>query len=116
MKRDPDNDQDYFSLALLEFRKDDIATAKQTLLKGQTHIPRSGKIVRGLGLASALEGDATGDTRQLWSARWRCCRNGPEEYFNLSKYSTMERRSSGSRGEGGVRSGSRTATFKIVWT
>ena len=34
--------------------------AKQTLLKGQTHIPGSGKILWGLGLASALEGNTEG--------------------------------------------------------
>jgi len=63
--RNPDNDQDYLSLALLEFRENNIAAAKQTLLKGQTRIPGSGKIVWGLGLASALNGDTTGAARQL---------------------------------------------------
>ena len=55
--RNPDNDQDYLSLALLQFRADNIADAKQTLLKGQARIPGSGKIIWGLGLASALEGN-----------------------------------------------------------
>ncbi len=65
INRNPDNDQDYLSLALLEFRENNVAAAKQTLLKGQTRIPGSGKIVWGLGLASALEGDTTGAARQL---------------------------------------------------
>jgi tetratricopeptide (TPR) repeat protein len=57
IKRNPDNDQDYLSLALLQFRGNGLAEAKQTLLKGQAHVPGSGKILWGLGLASALEGD-----------------------------------------------------------
>jgi tetratricopeptide (TPR) repeat protein len=63
--RNPDNDQDYLSLALLEFRENKIAEAKQTLLKGQAHIPGSGKIVWGLGLTAALDGDTAGAARQL---------------------------------------------------
>ena len=63
--RNPDNDQDYLSLALLEFRENNVAAAKQTLLKGQARIPGSGKILWGLGLASALEGDTPGAARQL---------------------------------------------------
>jgi tetratricopeptide (TPR) repeat protein len=56
ISRNPDNDQDYLSLALLQFRANQTADAKQTLLKGQARIPGSGKILWGLGLASALEG------------------------------------------------------------
>jgi tetratricopeptide (TPR) repeat protein len=56
ISRNPDNDQDYLSLALLQFREDNIADAKQTLLKGQARIPGSGKILWGLGLTAALEG------------------------------------------------------------
>ena len=33
--RNPDNDQNYLSLALLEFRGDDVADAKQTCLKAK---------------------------------------------------------------------------------
>ncbi len=63
--RNPDNDQDYLSLALLEFRNNDIAAAQQTLLKGQARLPGSGKIIWGLGLASALSGNTLEATRQL---------------------------------------------------
>jgi tetratricopeptide (TPR) repeat protein len=63
--RNPDNDRDYLSLALLEFRENNIAAARQTLLKGQARIPGSGKILWGLGLASALEGDTAGAASQL---------------------------------------------------
>jgi tetratricopeptide (TPR) repeat protein len=65
INRNPDNEQDYLSLALLEFRENNVSAAKQTLLKGQARIPGSGKIIWGLGLASALEGDTTGAARQL---------------------------------------------------
>jgi len=55
--RNPDNDQNYLSLALLQFRANDFEGAKQTLLKGQAHVPGSGKVIWGLGLASALDGN-----------------------------------------------------------
>ncbi len=63
--RNPDNDQDYLSLALLDFRRHHFAAAKQTLLKGQERIPGSGKIVWGLGLASALEGNTLEASKQF---------------------------------------------------
>ena len=55
--RNPDNDQAYLSLALLEFLQNRIKAAKQTLQQGQTRVPGSGKIYWGLGLAAVLEGD-----------------------------------------------------------
>jgi tetratricopeptide (TPR) repeat protein len=63
--RNPDNDQDYLSLALLQFRTGNTADAKQTLLKGQARIPGSGKIIWGLGLASALEGNTAKAAEQF---------------------------------------------------
>lgn len=63
--RNPDNDQDYLSLALIEFRKQDIAAAKDILVKGQERIPGSGKIVWGMGLASAFEGNTPEAARQF---------------------------------------------------
>ena len=54
--RNPDDDQNYLALGLLEFRENHVADAKQTLLKGQSRIPGSGKLLWGLGLASVLEG------------------------------------------------------------
>jgi len=54
--RNPDNDQDYLSLALLQIRSNDLAGAKETLQKGQARVPGSGKILWGLGLVSVLEG------------------------------------------------------------
>ncbi len=65
IRRNPDNDQDYLSLALLEFREKNIAAAKQTLQEGQSRIPGSGKILWGLGIASALEGNTAVAGEQL---------------------------------------------------
>ena len=63
--RNPDNDQDYLTLALLQFRENDVAGAKQTLLKGQARIPASGKLLWGLGIVSALEGSTQEAAGQL---------------------------------------------------
>jgi tetratricopeptide (TPR) repeat protein len=57
IRRNPDNDQGYLALALLEFRQNNVAAAKQTLLEGQARVPSSGKILWGLGIVSALEGN-----------------------------------------------------------
>jgi tetratricopeptide (TPR) repeat protein len=63
--RNPDNDQDYLTLALLQFRVNDVTGAKQTLLKGQARIPASGKLLWGLGIVSALEGSTTEAAEQF---------------------------------------------------
>ena len=66
--RNPDDDQNYLALALLDFRDNNIADAKQTLLKGQARVPGSGKILWGLGLASVLDGNSAQAAAQLESA------------------------------------------------
>lgn len=63
--RNPDSDQDYLSLALAQLREDNVATVRDTLLKGQARIPASGKLAWGLGLVSALQGDTAEASRQL---------------------------------------------------
>jgi tetratricopeptide (TPR) repeat protein len=63
--RNPDNDQDYLSLALLQLRGGSIDAAKQTLLKGQGRVPGSGKILWGLGLVSAMDGSTAQAADQL---------------------------------------------------
>jgi len=63
--RNPDNDQDYLSLALIQLRDDDRKGAKETLLKGQQRVPGSGKIFWGLGLISALDGNDAQAADQL---------------------------------------------------
>jgi tetratricopeptide (TPR) repeat protein len=59
IQRNPDNDQNYLSLALIHMRSNDLASAQKTLAQGQSRIPGSGKIYWGLGLASALQGNTT---------------------------------------------------------
>jgi len=59
ISRNPDNDQNYLALSLIEFRQNDIAAAKQTLAQGQARIPASGKILWGQGIAFVLEGKTT---------------------------------------------------------
>jgi tetratricopeptide (TPR) repeat protein len=55
--RNPDNDQYYLSLTLVQLREGDIAGAKATLQKGLARIPGSGKILWGMGIVSVLEGN-----------------------------------------------------------
>jgi tetratricopeptide (TPR) repeat protein len=57
--RNPDNDQYYLSLTLVQLREKDVAGAKVTLQKGLTRIPGSGKILWGMGIVSVLEGNTT---------------------------------------------------------
>ena len=59
IQRNPDNDQNYLSLALIYLRSNDLESAQKTLAQGQSRIPGSGKIYWGLGLASALKGNTT---------------------------------------------------------
>ena len=58
ISRNPDNDQYYLSLALLQLRENNVSGAEQTLKKGASRIPASGKILWGLGLISVLQGNA----------------------------------------------------------
>jgi tetratricopeptide (TPR) repeat protein len=63
--RNPDNDQYYLSLALVQLRENDLNSAEQTLQKGLARIPGSGKIMWGLGLASVLRGNSTQAAERL---------------------------------------------------
>jgi tetratricopeptide (TPR) repeat protein len=63
--RNPDNDQNYLSLALVQLGSNDIDEAGKTLQKGQTRIPASGKLFWGLGLVSALKGNNTQAAQQF---------------------------------------------------
>ena len=56
IRRNPDNDQYYLSLALVELRGKDVDGAAATLRQGLARIPSSGKILWGLGIVSVLEG------------------------------------------------------------
>jgi tetratricopeptide (TPR) repeat protein len=63
--RNPDNDQSYLSLTLVQLRQGDVRGAQKTLQQGLTRIPGSGKILWGLGIVSVLEGDTTQAAAQL---------------------------------------------------
>lgn len=65
IRRNPDNDQSYLSLALLELRNADIEEARRTLWRGQKRVPASGKLLWGLGVASALQGNNAAAALQL---------------------------------------------------
>ncbi len=65
IRRNPDNDANYLTLALLQFRAGDLAGAKETLQEGEARAPGSGEIIWGLGLASVLEGNTQEAGRQL---------------------------------------------------
>lgn len=58
LKRNPDNDQYYFSLALAEMRAGQMQDARTILRDGLARIPDSGKLYWGLGVLSAAEGNA----------------------------------------------------------
>jgi tetratricopeptide (TPR) repeat protein len=57
INRNPDNDQYYLSLTLIQLRGNDLAGAEQTLQKGLARIPGSGKIIWGQGLISVMKGN-----------------------------------------------------------
>jgi tetratricopeptide (TPR) repeat protein len=63
--RNPDNDQNYLSLALIDLRAHDVEAAQKTLAQGQLRIPASGKIYWGLGLTSAMRGNTADAAQQL---------------------------------------------------
>jgi tetratricopeptide (TPR) repeat protein len=63
--RNPDNDQYYLSLTLVELRQGDARAADATLKKGLARVPSSGKILWGLGLVSVLEGKTGQAAEQL---------------------------------------------------
>jgi len=63
--RNPDNDQYYLSLMMVQLRSGDSEGAEQTLRKGHDRIPASGKIQWGLGLISALQGNTKIAEEQL---------------------------------------------------
>ena len=68
IRRNPDNDQYYLSLALTELRAGRAADAEGTLRKGRERVPASGKILWGLGVLSALNGDSARAAEQLGRA------------------------------------------------
>lgn len=65
IKRNPENDQYYLSLSLLQFRDLHVTDAKETLLRGEARVPGSGKICWGMGLAAVMEGNTAEAARQF---------------------------------------------------
>jgi tetratricopeptide (TPR) repeat protein len=65
ISRNPDNDQYYLSLAIVQLRDKNVAGAEETLQKGLARIPGSGKILWGLGLVAVLEGKTPQAAAQL---------------------------------------------------
>jgi tetratricopeptide (TPR) repeat protein len=55
--RNPDNDQYYLSLTMVQLRENDIDGATDTLKKGLARVPSSGKLQWGMGLISVLQGN-----------------------------------------------------------
>ncbi len=68
IRRNPDNEQSYLSLALVQLRGADVDGAAQTLRQGQARIPGSGKILWGLGIVSVLQGQTPQAEQQLQHA------------------------------------------------
>ena len=65
IRRNPDNDQYYLSLTLVQLRANNVSGAKETLQKGLARIPGSGKIQWGLGIVSVLEGNTAQAAERL---------------------------------------------------
>jgi tetratricopeptide (TPR) repeat protein len=63
--RNPDRDQYYLSLALVQLRANDVKAAEETLNAGLARTPASGRLLWGLGLVAALEGDTPRAARQF---------------------------------------------------
>ena len=68
IRRNPDNDQYYLSLALVELRQNDLRAAEKTLQDGRSRIPGSGKLLWGQGLLSVLDGKTAKAAEQLEQA------------------------------------------------
>ncbi len=69
IRKSPENDQNYLSLALAQMmRTEDTNAAFATLQQGLTRIPDSGALYWGLGIASVLRSDAGGAEKYLKKA------------------------------------------------
>jgi len=68
IRRNPDNDQYYLSLALSQLRGGNLNDAEATLKQGLQRVPGSGKILWGLGVLAALHGDSAQAAEQLGRA------------------------------------------------
>lgn len=65
ISRNPDNDQYYLSLTLVQLRQNDPSGAEETLQKGLARVPGSGKLLWGMGLVAVLKGRTTEAAERL---------------------------------------------------
>ena len=65
ISRNPDNDQYYLSLTLVQLRQNDVDAATETLRKGLARVPSSGKLLWGMGLISVLQGNTAQAANRL---------------------------------------------------
>ena len=65
ISRNPDNDQYYLSLTLVQLRQNDVDGAAETLRKGLARVPSSGKLLWGMGLISVLQGNTAQAAERL---------------------------------------------------
>ena len=109
--RNPDNDQDYLSLALVELRQDNLGAAREILQKGLSRIPNSGKITWGLGLVSVLEGNTREASDRLeravdllpeWSGSYSVLGAFYYQTGQIAKAKEVLLRFKGSRAAGGL--------------
>jgi tetratricopeptide (TPR) repeat protein len=68
IRRNPDNDQYYLSLLLLQLRQNDLASAEKTLDEGLLRIPASGKLLWGQGLLAVMQGNTAQAAEHLQQA------------------------------------------------
>jgi tetratricopeptide (TPR) repeat protein len=68
IRRNPDNDQYYLSLLLLQLRQNDLAGAEKTLNQGLARVPTSGKLLWGQGLLAAMQGKTAQAAEHLQQA------------------------------------------------
>jgi tetratricopeptide (TPR) repeat protein len=66
--RNPDNDQYYLSLLLLQLRQNDLSDAEKTLNQGLARMPTSGKLLWGQGLLAAMQGNTAQAAEHLQQA------------------------------------------------
>ncbi len=68
IRRNPDNDQDYLSVTLLQLRQNDVTGAEKTLQEGLARMPSSGKLLWGQGLVAVMQGKTAQAAERLEQA------------------------------------------------
>ncbi len=68
IRRNPDNDQYYLSVTLLQLRQNDVTGAEKTLQQGLGRMPSSGKLLWGQGLVAVMQGKTAQAAERLEQA------------------------------------------------